>query len=138
MKAAAIILMALTFSGGTALATAYAFDPEDLRTLEATGDCVDCDLSGAVLIHWKLGEADLSGADLSGANLTDSWMAGASLVGADLSGAILISASLAHADLVGAKLRGANLLFTDLAGALWVDGSRCERPSSGSRRVIDP
>ncbi len=112
--------------------TSYAFNRDDLERLEATGDCVACDLSWAVLIHWKLADADLTGVDLPGANLTDAWLAGASLAGANLSGAILISASLAGADLSGARLGGANLLFADLSDARWIDGSVCRLPSSGS------
>ncbi len=112
--------------------TCGAFSVADLQRLLATGDCRNCDLSGAVLIHYQLPESDLSGANLSGANLTDSWLAGADLSDADLSGAILISTSLAGADLLGAILGGANLLFTDLSDARWIDGSLCRTPSSGS------
>jgi uncharacterized protein YjbI with pentapeptide repeats len=113
------------------MGNASAFNPADLQKLKATKNCADCDLSGAVLIHWNLSEADLSGANLAGANLTDAFLAGANLMGANLSGAILIGSSLANANLLRAKLANANLAFTDLAGATWVDGSRCERPSSG-------
>ena len=131
MKKIAVIVLALVASVGLALTTASAFDPADLQELGTTGSCVDCDLSGAVLIHWNLAGADLSGTNLMGVNLTDAWLAGANLMGANLSGAILISASLASANLQGARLGGANLLFTVLSSATWVDGSRCDRPSSG-------
>jgi len=132
MKKAVLALIVLTVVVLLFVSIGSAFNRADLQRLEATGGCVECDLSGAVLIHMNLGGADLSGSDLTGANLTDAWLAGASLEGADLTGAILISTSLAGADLIGAKLGGANLLFTDLAGARWVDGSLCKRPSSGS------
>jgi uncharacterized protein YjbI with pentapeptide repeats len=121
------LLLIISFVTGKA----SAFSPADLHKLQATGNCVDCNLSGAVLIHYRLRGADLSGSNLAGANLTDTYLAGANLSGANLSGAILISTSLAGANLIGARLSGTNLLFTDLAGATWVDGSRCERPSSG-------
>ena len=131
MKRIAVIVMALVASVGLAFATASAFNPADLQHLETTGSCVDCDLSGAVLIHWKLRGADLAGANLAGANLTDTYLAGANLMGANLANAILISTSLAGANLFQAKLGTSNLLFVDFSDAVWVDGSRCERPSSG-------
>ena len=132
MKSIVLTILALIASIGPAFGTASAFNAEDLQKLKTTGNCVECDLSGAVLIHWNLAGADLSGTNLMGVNLTDAWLAGANLMGANLSGAILISASLASAHLQGARLGGANLLFTDLSSARWVDGSRCERPSSGN------
>ncbi len=114
-----------------AAGAASAYDERDLQRLKTTGNCVDCDLSGAVLIHWSLEGADLAGANLSGANLTDSFLAGANLAGANLSNAILEAANLAGANLFHAKLSRANLFFTGLAGATWVDGTRCQRRSSG-------
>ncbi len=110
----------------------HGFNAEDLKRLMATGECVECDLSGAVLIHSNLANADLRGANLSAANLTDAWLAGANLSGANLSGAILTGASLAGANLYRANLGGANLLFTAFSGAKWIDSSTCGTSSSGS------
>ena len=60
-----------------------AFSEEDLKKLKATGNCVQCDLSGA----------DLWGEDLSGADLTEAHhLYGANLTGADLTDANLIRA----------------------------------------------
>ena len=132
MKRIGLAIPALIASIGIALGTASAFNETDLQKLKSTKNCVDCDLSGAVLIHRNLAGADLSGANLSGANLTDAYLAGANLSGANLSGAILTGASLAGANLLRANLAGANLLYTNLAGAAGVDGSRCERDSSGN------
>jgi uncharacterized protein YjbI with pentapeptide repeats len=108
-----------------------AYDESDLQKLKTTGNCVDCDLSGTVLIHWVLSGADLSGANLAGANLTDASLVGTNLAGANLSNAILEGASLAQANLFRVRLSGTNLFFTNLTGATWTDGSRCERRSSG-------
>ena len=58
-----------------------AFSEEDLKKLKETGECIDCDLSGA----------DLSWLDLTGANL-----AGANLISAKLTGAILTTISQNH------------------------------------------
>ena len=121
-------------SGGTGCGTAQAYSEADLKKLEATGSCVECDLSGAVLIHMSLSGADLSKANLTNANLTDAYLAGANLAGTNLSGAILTSTNLAGANLLRAKLGGANLLFTNVAGATWTDGALCQLHSSGHCR----
>jgi len=131
MKTIILFALILVSSVIVCFETSYAFNSEDLQRLMKTGSCVDCDLSGAVLIHMKLGGADLAGANLSGANLTDSYLAGANLEGANLSNAVLISTSLAGANLFRAKLGRSNLMYMDLSGATWVDGSSCLKPSSG-------
>lgn len=131
MRRIALTIATIIASVGVLVGTASAFNEADFQKLKTTHNCVDCDLSGALVLHWKLAGADLSGANLAGADLTETYLAGANLAGANLSGAILISTSLADANLIGAKLGGANLLYTDLSGATWVDGSRCKRPSSG-------
>jgi uncharacterized protein YjbI with pentapeptide repeats len=134
MKRIALTVLALVAAGGLAYGTASAFNQTDFQKLKTTGNCAECDLSGVLLIHWKLAGADLAGADLSGANLTDTWLAGANLSGANLSNAILTGASLGGANLFRARLARSNLLFTNLAGATWIDGSRCDQHSSGSCR----
>ena len=112
-----LTILAVITSVGLAISTASAFNQADLQKLSATKTCPDCDLSGALLIHWLLPGADLSGANLAGANLTEAFLAGANLSGANLSGAILTSASLAGANLFRAKLPGANHLLVQLSGA---------------------
>ena len=66
MKRVGFAILIHVFCIGITFGTASAFNGEDLQKLKTTGSCVDCDLSGAVLIHWGL-----SGADLSGANLRE-------------------------------------------------------------------
>ncbi len=132
MKSIVLTILALIASISLAFNIASAFSQADLQKLKTTGNCVDCDLSGALLIHWNLSGADRSRPDLAGANLTDAYLARANLSGVNLSNAILTGASLAHADLFRAKLPGANLLFVNFGGATWTDRSRCRSDSSGS------
>jgi uncharacterized protein YjbI with pentapeptide repeats len=91
-----------------------AFDEAYVDTLQTTGVCENCDLTGV----------DLAGADLSGANLPN-----ADLFYADLSGANLTDAYLTDADLSGADLKSANLSGADLSGATWTDGRLCAEGS---------
>lgn len=130
-RVAFVITVLITFVV-VVVGTASAFNEADFQKLKTTGRCVDCDLSGVLLIHWNLAGADLSGANLSGANLTDAYLAGANLSGTNLSNAILAGASLAHANLARTNLPGASLFFVNLAGATWTDRSECEQGSVGS------
>lgn len=132
MKRIALTILALITSVGLAFGTAYAFSEADLQKLKTTKSCAECDLSGALLIHWVLPGADLSRANLAGANLSEAFLVGANLEGANLSNAILSGASLAHANLFRAKLPEANLYVVSFAGATWTDGSQCGRGSIGS------
>lgn len=88
------------------VSAAVAADPADVEKLKATNNCVDCDLSGAVLRRTYLSGAKLSGAKLSDANLE--W-------------ANLRDANLTNAKLTGANLSGANLCKTKILG---YDGNR--------------
>jgi uncharacterized protein YjbI with pentapeptide repeats len=65
---------ALTLAATMFASSASAFDPDDRQKLKDTGECEECDLSGAVLA-W----ADLEGANLGGANLEYANMNGAIL-----------------------------------------------------------
>ena len=131
MKKIALAILTVIVCAGVGPGVGSAFNENDLQKLKTTKNCVQCDLSGAVLIHWNLSGADLSGANLSGTNLSEAFMAGANLSGANLSNAILSGASLARANLVGAKLSASNLFMVDLTRAAWIDGSRCQRRSVG-------
>lgn len=82
------------------------------RQLLSTGQCQECELSGAGLVLANLSGANLKGANLAGANLSR-----ANLTGADLTGANLAGTSLFGANLTGANLTGANLAGTDLRNA---------------------
>ena len=113
---------------------AHAFDPGDLETLLARGECRGCDLSGA-----DLRGRDLSGAQLQAADLSNARLAGGSLVGAKLRGARLSGVELYEVRLTGADLRDADLThlhidrdleFIDLTGVLlegarFSEGRRC-------------
>ena len=127
MKRVAFVTTVLITFVVAVVGTASAFNEADFQKLKTTGSCVDCDLSGVLLIHWNL-----AGANLSGANLSDAYLAGANLSGTNLSNAILAGASLAHANLVRAKLPGASLFFVSLDDATWTDRSECEQGSVGS------
>lgn len=109
MKRIALAFSVFIISVSLAFGTASAFNAADLQKLKTTRNCVECDLSGAVLIHWVLSGADLSGANLAGA-------------------------SLAHASLFRAKLSEASLYVVGLSGATWTNGSQCERGSVGAGR----
>ena len=87
---------------------AFGFSEADIATLNATGSCPGCDLSGAVLSHADLRDAELSGADLTHADLTS----------VDLRRANLPYANLFRADLRGANLSDANLYSADLREAV--------------------
>lgn len=67
-----------------------------VNQLQATGQCIGCDLRGAQLRGADLRSADLTGADLTNADLRE----------ADLRGAHLGNANLTNADLSDAKLVG--------------------------------
>ena len=103
MKRIALIIAILITSVGMFLGTASAFNEADLQKLKVTGNCVDCDLSGAVLTHWNLSGADLSGTNLAGADLTDAYLAGANLSGTNLSNVILAGANMPESTLKKSK-----------------------------------
>ena len=79
-------------------------------------DWSGCDLTGTILRHVSLEEANLNGADLSGADLT-----GANLKGSDLREAKLYGADLREADLYKANLENAILDGTDLRDTVMED-----------------
>jgi hypothetical protein len=82
-----VVLLTVPFLTVTAvISPTYAFKPADVDKLRQTGNCQNCDLSGADLSGADLGgaglvieanrryaknAADLSGANLSGANITE-------------------------------------------------------------------
>ncbi|MGA2224077.1 MAG: pentapeptide repeat-containing protein [Syntrophobacteraceae bacterium] len=114
----------------------YAFDPNDLYTLQTTNMCPRCDLSGADLTGLAgqvtdLQMSNLSGANLNGVNLSNTDIDGANLSGANLSYANLTQADMCTSNLSGANLTGATVTGTYLDGATldnatWVDGQPCQ------------
>ena len=80
------ILATITVAVTLVASSASAFDPAHLKTLKDTGDCINCDLSGASLEDAKLMGAKLEGADLKGAKLGSAYLVNAKLKDANLGG----------------------------------------------------
>ena len=53
MRRIALTIAALIASVGVLVGTASAFNEADFQKLKTTKNCVDCDLSGAVVLHWN-------------------------------------------------------------------------------------
>ena len=79
---------------------------EGVRTIP---DLRQHNLTGMMLSHADMREADLSDLDLSGG-----WLSWADLRDASLDGTDLTGCKMLYANLTGASLRGANLTQTDL------------------------
>ena len=99
-----LTLTALTVAAALTASGASAFDPDDLQKLLDTGNCFECDLTGANLNNAELSEANLNLANLSLASLEGATLTFVKLSGANLSGANLESASLSWATLINANL----------------------------------
>jgi len=91
------LLATITVAVTLVATSASAFDPAHLKRLMETGDCINCDLSGANLKDAKLMDADMTNANLIGAKLMDADLTNAHLGGANLSGANLTEAELNYA-----------------------------------------
>ena len=96
------VIVAIILNGGVL----SAFDQRSIDRLRRSNTCAGCDFYGA----------NFNGANLNNANLK----------GANLAYATLRKASLFKADLTDADLRG-----TDFEGALWIDGTICQKGSIG-------
>jgi hypothetical protein len=90
---------------------------DDLIKVLQDGDCRNCRLADADLVHADLRDADLRDARLQRANLGEARLDGADLRGANLSFTSLRGASLRGANLEGSILHGTDLRFADLSGA---------------------
>ena len=90
---------------------------DDLIKVLQDGDCRNCRLADADLVHADLRDADLRDARLQRANLGEARLDGADLRGANLSFTSLRGASLRGANLEGSILHGTDLRFADLTGA---------------------
>jgi uncharacterized protein YjbI with pentapeptide repeats len=104
-----------TFLTATVTATqSLAADPQHVKQLEATGQCANCDLSGASFVGIDFSEApvDLQNANLNGANFS-----GAIMTNGNFSGASAVGSSFLGANLQGATLKNTNLLFANLVKA---------------------
>ena len=90
---------------------------DDLIKVLQDGDCRNCRLADADLVHADLRDADLRDARLQRANLGAARLDGADLRGANLSFTSLRGASLRGANLEGSLLHGTDLRSADLSGA---------------------
>jgi uncharacterized protein YjbI with pentapeptide repeats len=115
MKTIILTTTALALTLGLA-APLKAENPDHVRRLLETRECVRCDLSDARLAGANLRNANLRGANLQGANLRRANLSGANLSDADLTDANLRNANLRNANLFGADLSDANLQGADLNG----------------------
>jgi uncharacterized protein YjbI with pentapeptide repeats len=123
----ALLLTMLTAAG-----PALAADADDLRRVEETRRCVDCDLSGADFFGQDLSRAVLSGSDLSGADFTGAILYFAILQGADLSDAQFADANLYGADLRDADLSGAETGAARICHTVLPSGQRSYGQCAGT------
>ncbi len=98
-----LILIFILLSG---LQQTFSFDQASVERLRRTNKCPGCDFF----------RANFNGMNLTGANLR----------GANLAYAQFRKATLYQANLEEADLRG-----TDFQGALWIDGTLCQKGSIG-------
>ena len=84
----------------------FAFNRAHIEFLRANNRCRGCDFYKA-----NLDRMDLTNADLSGSNLK--------------------RAKFRQATLYGANLSGTNMMGTDFEGAMWIDGTICQKGSIG-------
>lgn len=82
------------------------FDRTSVEQLRRTNSCQSCDLYKA-----NLDNLNLTNANLQGANLKRAKFRGATLYGANLT--------------------GANTMGTNFEGAMWIDGTICQKGSIG-------
>ena len=82
------------------------FDRAAVEQLRRTNSCQECDLYKANLDNLNLTNADLQGANLK-------------------------RAKFRKATLYGANLTGANTMGTNFEGAMWIDGTVCQKGSIG-------
>ena len=92
--------------------SASAADPEHLKKLKDTNECVGCDLTKAFLFKANLRNADLSKANLFNANLRNADLRFADLSGANLSGAKLSLALINGAILCNTTMPDGSVLYS--------------------------
>ncbi len=94
---------------------------QNIKKLQESNNCAQCDLSGADLTRMDLSDANLEGANLARAKMFLTNLSGANLKNSDLRGAMFGGADLGSTDMRGADLTGASLAGAYMAGAL-LDG----------------
>ena len=113
----------------------HAESMDDLIKVLQDGDCRNCRLADADLVHADLRDADLRDARLQRANLGQAQLDGADLRGANLSFTSLRGASLRGTNLEGSILHGTDLRFADLTGARLSPNSLGETHWQGSKGI---
>lgn len=108
---------------------------DDLIKVLQDGDCRNCRLADADLVHADLRDADLRDARLQRANLGEAQLDGADLRGANLSFTSLRGASLRGANLEGSILHGTDLRYADLSGARLSPNALEEAHWQGARGI---
>ena len=108
---------------------------DDLIKVLQDGDCRNCRLADADLVHADLRDADLRDARLQRANLGEARLDGADLRGANLSFTSLRGASLRGANLEDSVLHGTDLRDADLSGARLSPNALEEAHWQGSKGI---
>ena len=118
----------------------FAYSEADLKRLEFTNNCENCDLSG--LDFTKVGfleviskapivsigsKINIIDSDLTGANLKNIRLQDCNFQGSDLTGANLSKAIIAYSNFEGVDFTGADLSFIDLSFVLAGALSHCSR-----------
>ena len=110
----------------------HAENMDDLIKVLQDGECRNCRLADADLVHADLRDADLRDARLQRANLGEAQLDGADLSGANLSFTSLRGASLRGANLEDSVLHGTDLRYADLSGARFSPNALEEAHWSGA------
>jgi len=113
----------------------HAKNMDDLIKVLQDGECRNCRLADADLVHADLRDADLRDARLQRANLGEARLDGADLRGANLSFTSLRGASLRGANLEGSILHGTDLRNADLSGARLSPNALEEAHWQGSKGI---
>ena len=109
LKGLTVNALLLVSLGGGAIAV-RAENPDHVRQLLETNECVGCDLSGSRLQGLDLTGANLAASQLNDANLTNTTLTRANLQGANLREATLTGATLQGANLTDASLRDVSIV----------------------------
>ena len=113
------VVLAPALVSSVMVTSAAAIEYQDLKYLQATGQCPQCNLQGAILSNASLMGAQLMEADLARAELSQASLMASNLVNANLNGANLSGANLSGADLSYADLSSANLINAVLWDVNW-------------------
>jgi hypothetical protein len=127
--AASVVLMVLAILGAPPSAAQRVING---CPVAPHSQCLNANLTGAILREAELFRANLQGAILRQSDLRGANLEAANLIQADLFHANLSGANLRGALLVGAQLRWANLTEANFSGAIWSNGHKCALGSIGA------